>query len=130
MAYSPTTPSQGTLQSPEDSSDSGKFSCMVLHVGVNAASVAEAALLMILMLARRLPEQLQTFAQRGLGHPFGMQLLGKTLGIVGMGATGAPPCLQLSAWIDQDMMPCACCFCALTWFFNLLLGRAVIACWL
>ena len=67
------------------------LSCMVLHAGVNAASVAEAALLMILMLARRLPEQLQTFAQRGLGHPFGMQLLGKTLGIVGMGAIGACP---------------------------------------
>ncbi|KAK9822208.1 hypothetical protein WJX81_005892 [Elliptochloris bilobata] len=56
--------------------------------GVNAASVAEAALMLVLMLARRVPEQLQTFAQRGLGRPLGMQLAGKTLGIVGMGAIG------------------------------------------
>lgn len=79
---------------------------MVLHAGVNAASVAEAALLMILMLARRVPEQLQTFAQRGLGHPFGMQLLGKTLGIIGMGAIGAPPCLQSFAWSPSHCYLC------------------------
>ena len=59
------------------------------RTGVNAASVAEAALMMVLMLARRVPEQLQTFAERGLGSPLGMQLAGKTLGIIGMGAIGA-----------------------------------------
>ena len=74
---------------PRDSSKNAMLIQMALHAGINAASVAEAALLMILMLARRVPEQLQTFAQRGLGHPFGMQLLGKTLGIIGMGAIGA-----------------------------------------
>ena len=45
--------------------------------------------MMVLMLARRVPEQLQTFAERGLGRPLGMQLAGKTLGIIGMGAIGA-----------------------------------------
>jgi phosphoglycerate dehydrogenase-like enzyme len=59
--------------------------------GVNAASVAEAAVMMLLMLARRVPEQLVTFAKRGLGEPLGMQLSGKTLGIIGMGAIGAAP---------------------------------------
>ncbi len=59
--------------------------------GINAASVAEAAIMMLLMLARRVPEQLVTFAKRGLGEPLGMQLSGKTLGIIGMGAIGAAP---------------------------------------
>jgi len=45
--------------------------------------------MMLLMLARRVPEQLVTFAKRGLGEPLGMQLSGKTLGIIGMGAIGA-----------------------------------------
>lgn len=60
--------------------------------GVNATSVAEAALMMLLMLARRVPEQLVTFSQRGLGSPLGIELSGKTLGIIGMGAIGAAPC--------------------------------------
>ena len=32
----------------------------------------------------------QTFREKGIGYPFGMQLCGKTLGIVGMGAIGEP----------------------------------------
>lgn len=59
-----------------------------LHVGVNAASVAESALMTLLMLAKRVREQHTTFQQRGLGRPLGTQLAGKTLGIVGMGAIG------------------------------------------
>lgn len=30
----------------------------------------------------------QTFRDGGIGHPYGMQLCGKTLGIIGMGAIG------------------------------------------
>lgn len=56
--------------------------------GYNAASVAEGALMMMLMLARRVHEQERTFKERGIGYPFGMQLHGKTLGIIGMGAIG------------------------------------------
>ena len=33
----------------------------------------------------------RTFKERGIGYPFGMQLHGKTLGIIGMGAIGEPP---------------------------------------
>ncbi len=56
--------------------------------GVNAASVAESALMTLLMLAKRVREQHTTFQQRGLGRPLGIQVAGKTLGIVGMGAIG------------------------------------------
>lgn len=51
--------------------------------GVNAASVAEAALMGLLLLARRFPELQASFAERRLGHPLGTQLCGKTLGLVG-----------------------------------------------
>ena len=56
--------------------------------GVNAASVAEATLMTLLMLARRAKEQMAVFQQKGLGEPFGIQLAGKRLGIVGMGNIG------------------------------------------
>lgn len=56
--------------------------------GVNAACVAESALMVMLMLTRRYKEQQETFQQRGLGHPAGHTLANKTLGIVGMGAIG------------------------------------------
>lgn len=48
----------------------------------------------ILMLARRAREQEAVFQRRGLGEPFGTQLAGKRLGIVGMGNIGAQaqPC--------------------------------------
>ena len=61
---------------------------LVLDAGVNAASVAESALMTLLMLAKRVREQHTTFQQRGLGRPLGIQVAGKTLGIVGMGAIG------------------------------------------
>ena len=44
----------------------------------------------MLMLARRAREQEAVFHRRGLGEPFGIQLAGKRLGIVGMGNIGAP----------------------------------------
>lgn len=53
--------------------------------GVNAASVAEAALMSLLLLARRWKELEASFAARRIGHPLGTQLGGKTLGLVGGG---------------------------------------------
>ena len=43
----------------------------------------------MLMLARRATEQQQTFRDCKLGTPLGLQMHGKTLGIIGMGNIGA-----------------------------------------
>lgn len=56
--------------------------------GVNAQAVGELALFLMLALARRLPEHRRSFANGMVGDPVGTELLGKTLGIVGLGATG------------------------------------------
>ena len=56
--------------------------------GANAQAVAELALFLMLALARRLPLHAKSFADRVVGHPPGTELLGKTLGIVGLGASG------------------------------------------
>jgi phosphoglycerate dehydrogenase-like enzyme len=56
--------------------------------GKNAQAVAEGALLLMLALARRLPEARQSFAERRIGDPVGFELAGRTLGIVGMGHSG------------------------------------------
>ncbi|KAG1660833.1 hypothetical protein FOA52_008944 [Chlamydomonas sp. UWO 241] len=56
--------------------------------GSNAQSVAEAALMMMLTLARRVREGQAVFADRRIGEPVGMELCGKQLGIVGMGRVG------------------------------------------
>lgn len=57
--------------------------------GANAASVAEAALLLILALARRLPVAMRGFAAGTVGSPIGRELRGKTLGVVGLGQSGS-----------------------------------------
>ncbi len=63
----------------------------------NAASVAEHALLLMLMLSRKMAETRQTLAQQRVGEPLGMAILGKTACIVGMGNIGAALAQRLDA---------------------------------
>ncbi|HET8646908.1 MAG TPA: 2-hydroxyacid dehydrogenase, partial [Vicinamibacteria bacterium] len=56
--------------------------------GANAQAVAELAVFLMLALARKLPQHARSFASRVVGDPPGSELSGKTLGIVGLGATG------------------------------------------
>ncbi len=56
--------------------------------GTNHISVAEAALFLLLSLARRLPATQRMFAARVIGEPLGIELAGKTLGIIGLGRSG------------------------------------------
>ncbi len=57
--------------------------------GTNTSSVAEAALLLLLALARRLPLARAAFESKTIGSPVGMELRGRTLLIVGMGKSGS-----------------------------------------
>jgi len=57
--------------------------------GTNHVAVAEAALLLLLALARRVPEARASFARAEIGAPLGIELAGRTLGIVGLGRTGS-----------------------------------------
>ncbi len=57
--------------------------------GTNGQSVAEAALLLILALARRFPRAQRAFAERSIGVPLGLELSGRTLGILGLGRSGS-----------------------------------------
>lgn len=56
--------------------------------GTNHVAVAEAALYLLLALARRAPRAAQAFATGEVGTPLGIELAGRTLGIIGMGLTG------------------------------------------
>lgn len=56
--------------------------------GANDGSVAEAALLLMLGLSRRLPEVGPAFAAGTIGGPTGRELAGRRLGVVGVGPTG------------------------------------------
>lgn len=55
----------------------------------NGEAVAEAALFLMLALARRLTEARRAFAQRQLGVPVGVELRDKVLGLVGRGRSGS-----------------------------------------
>jgi phosphoglycerate dehydrogenase-like enzyme len=57
--------------------------------GKNHVAVAELALYLLLALARRAPLAARAFADREVGAPIGIELSGRTLGIVGMGKTGS-----------------------------------------
>ncbi|KAI8467481.1 MAG: D-isomer specific 2-hydroxyacid dehydrogenase [Monoraphidium minutum] len=63
--------------------------------GYNRHSTAEAALMLMLMLARRIDATRAAFAARRIGDPPGTELHGKTLGIIGMGQVGG--CLAAAA---------------------------------
>jgi len=57
--------------------------------GANADALAQNALLLILALARRLPEARRAFAERHVGVPLGRELTGKVLGVIGLGRSGS-----------------------------------------
>ena len=57
--------------------------------GTNPPSVAEAALFLILALARRLKGAQRAFAEAHIGVPLGVELCGKTLLVVGLGQSGS-----------------------------------------
>ena len=56
--------------------------------GTNHVAVAELALLLLLSLARRIPDAHAAFAARRVGVPVGIELAGRTLGVIGPGRTG------------------------------------------
>ena len=56
--------------------------------GANHVAVAEAALFLLLALARRLPVAQRQLEARVVGEPVGIELAGKTLGIIGPGRSG------------------------------------------
>jgi phosphoglycerate dehydrogenase-like enzyme len=65
--------------------------------GINHLAVAEAALLLLLALARRLHEAQRAFQDRVIGAPLGRQLGGRMLGIVGPGRSGSALAERASA---------------------------------
>lgn len=65
--------------------------------GTNASSVAQAALLLILALARRLPRARAAFARAEIGGPAGVELTGKCAAIVGFGRSGRALATALEA---------------------------------
>jgi phosphoglycerate dehydrogenase-like enzyme len=57
--------------------------------GANRTAVAEAALLLLLLCARRWPAARTSFEERVIGSPLGVELAGASLLVVGAGKTGS-----------------------------------------
>jgi len=57
--------------------------------GANHVAVAETTMFLLLALARRAPAAARAFAERIVGEPAGIELAGRTLGVIGMGRSGA-----------------------------------------
>lgn len=57
--------------------------------GMNSDAVAQAALLLILAIARRYPRAQRAFARAEIGGPAGVELTGRSIAIVGFGRTGS-----------------------------------------
>ena len=64
----------------------------------NADSVAELGIWMMIGLARQAWELPQSFAQRRLGQPTGLGLMGKTVGLIGLGGIGQALSKRLAAF--------------------------------
>jgi len=64
----------------------------------NAESVAEHAVLLMLALARHLPQAQAALRDQRLGEPIGIALAGKTACIVGLGSAGSALAVRLSAF--------------------------------
>jgi phosphoglycerate dehydrogenase-like enzyme len=56
--------------------------------GTNHVAVAEHALFLLLSLARRAPVAARMLRDRIVGEPLGIELAGRTLGVIGMGRSG------------------------------------------
>ena len=56
--------------------------------GANQVAVAEATILLLLLLARRWPLARDAFARATIGAPLGVELAGQRLAVIGMGRTG------------------------------------------
>lgn len=56
--------------------------------GMTSDALAEAALLVMLALVRRMPAAARALQNRVVGEPIGSELRGKTLGIIGLGRSG------------------------------------------
>jgi phosphoglycerate dehydrogenase-like enzyme len=56
--------------------------------GASHVAVAEAALFLLLALARRLPAARAAFERAAIGEPLGIELAGRTLGVIGPGRIG------------------------------------------
>lgn len=57
--------------------------------GMNSDAVAQAALLLLLAVARRFPRAQKAFARADIGSPAGIELTGLTIAVVGFGRTGS-----------------------------------------
>jgi len=71
--------------------------------GENAQAVAELALFLMLAMARGLPQHRRSFDARLVGDPPGSELAGKTLGVVGLGASGRA-LARLARGIGMDVI--------------------------